>query len=138
MSLKLPLLFESHLNPGHHIHYVSLNPLAEHTFLFCYGAGGSSTFLNLFEDFLVTHPNLALLCVDRWVLGEPTTSGQALLSSLSSITIELLDYLSIAKVSLAAHSAGVYQTLHLVSCYPERITGLVFPICAHIPAPFTA
>jgi pimeloyl-ACP methyl ester carboxylesterase len=112
--------------------------LAQHTLLFCYGAGGTSTFLSLFQDYLTTHPNLALLCIDRWVLSPHATSGPALLSSLSSLTIELLDHLTIAKISIAAHSAGVYQTLDLISRYPQRLTGHVFPICTHIPAPFTA
>jgi len=138
MSLQLPVLFDSSLNPGQQIHFVRINPSAPHTLLFCYGAGGNSSLLTLYQDYLVTHPSLSLLCVDRWVLGPHAPSGLALLSSLSSITIELLDRLKITKISLAAHSAGIYQALDLISSYPERMTGHVFPICVHIPAPFTA
>jgi pimeloyl-ACP methyl ester carboxylesterase len=137
MSLQLPLPFNSALNPGHQIKYIHLNPSAQYTLLFCYGAGGSSTTLTLFQDFLTTHPNLALLCIDRWALGPDAPSGPALLSSLSSVTTELLDHLSITKISIAAHSAGVYQALDLINRYPERIK-IVFPIAPHIPAPFTA
>jgi pimeloyl-ACP methyl ester carboxylesterase len=138
MSLQLPVPFNSSINPGHQIHYIRLNPSAQHTILFCYGAGGSSTSLTLFQDFLTTHPNLGMLSIDRWVLSPHASSDPSLLSHLSSLTIELLSSLSIAKISVAAHSAGIYQALDLVNRYPNLITGPVFPIAAHIPAPYTA
>jgi pimeloyl-ACP methyl ester carboxylesterase len=137
MTLQLPLLFNSPSDSRHQIHYVHLNSSAQHTLLLCYGAGGSSTFLTLYQDYLTSHPKLGLLCVDRWALGQDITAGPALLSSLSSITVELLDHLSIPKISVAAHSAGAYEALDFINRFPERTTGHVFPICTHIPAPYT-
>lgn len=62
-----------------------------------------------------------------------------LLTDLTSITLELLDSLGITEVSVAAHSAGVYQMLDLTHrCLRSGKVRIkcVFPICTHIPHPF--
>lgn len=139
MELYLPTSFQSLKNSDHSILYTHLNKDTPHTLLFCYGAGVDSRVLTRYQNFIATHaPTLALICVDRWTQGTTAAqTGPAILSELTSITLELLTALEIANFSIAAHSAGAYQMLDLVAHAPSRIQH-IFPICTHIPAPFTS
>ncbi|KAJ5677925.1 uncharacterized protein N7477_003558 [Penicillium maclennaniae] len=129
--------FESPSNPNRSITYAHLNSGAQHTLLFCYGAASNSLTTTLYETFLESHADLSLLCVDRWTQGKDAArTGPALLSELTSITLELLDSLKIDHFSIASHSAGVYQQLHLAQSASERVEH-VFPISSHIPGPYT-
>lgn len=129
--------FQSTSNADRSITYAHLNKGAQHTLIFCYGAASNSLTLSLFEPFLESHPDLSLLCIDRWTQGKDAArTGLALLSELTTITLELLDSLEIAHFSIASHSAGVYQQLHLAECAPERVDH-VFPISSHIPGTYT-
>lgn len=119
------------------VYYVHLNQGAPHTLVYCYGAGGSSFLIGLFEPFLDSHPDLSLICIDRWVQGKDAArTGPAILTELSTITLELLDTLNIDQFSIAAHSAGAYQMFDLARYAPQRVEH-VFPICTHIPAAYT-
>ncbi|KAJ5672368.1 hypothetical protein N7507_001495 [Penicillium longicatenatum] len=119
------------------VSYVHLNQGAPHTLVYCYGAGGGSLLIGLFEPFLESHPDLSLICIDRWVQGKDAArTGPALLTDLSTITLELLNTLGIDHFSIAAHSAGAYQMLDLARFAPQRVDH-VFPICTHIPAAYT-
>ncbi|KAJ5223925.1 hypothetical protein N7468_008467 [Penicillium chermesinum] len=92
--------------------------------------------MGLYIPFSKIHPDLSLLCIDRWTQGpDAARSGPALLSELSSTTLELLDSLKVNTFSIAAHSAGVYQMLDLAEEAPGR-TQHVFPISTHTPAPY--
>lgn len=94
--------------------------------------------MGLFEPFLHSHPDLSLLCIDRWVQGkDPARTGPALFTELSAITLDLLDTLHIDHFSIAAHSAGAYSMLDLVRMAPPGRVEHVFPICTHIPAAYT-
>lgn len=129
--------FQSPSNPNRSITYTHLNKGAQHTLLFCYGAAGNSLIISLYEPFLESHGDLSLLCVDRWTQGKDAArTGPAMLSELTSITLELLDLLKIDRFSIASHSAGVYQQLHLAQSAPTRVEH-VFPISSHIPGPYT-
>ncbi|KAJ5140090.1 hypothetical protein N7448_003498 [Penicillium atrosanguineum] len=129
--------FQSPSNPDRSITYAHLNIGAQHTLIFCYGAASNSLVLSLYEPFLESHADLSLLCVDRWTQGKDAArTGPALLSELTSITLELLDSLKIDHFSIASHSAGVYQQLHLAQSAPTRVDH-VFPISSHIPEPYT-
>lgn len=138
MEIQQPVLFDSRSHPGQQVSYLHLNPGAPHTLLFCYGAGNSSVFLNFYQPFLESHPQLSVLCVDRWTHGNDVArTGPQMLTELSRITLELLDHLSIGKFAIASHSAGVYQQLDLATLVgAERVTHL-FLICTHIPTPYT-
>jgi hypothetical protein len=93
--------------------------------------------LSLYEGFIQTHPDLSLLCIDRWTQGKDVArTGPALLSELTTVTLELLDSLNVDRFSIASHSAGVYQQLHLAQSAPGRVV-YVFPISSHIPATYT-
>lgn len=48
-------------------------------------------------------------------------TGPALLSELTTITLELLDSLNVDRFSIASHSTGVYQQLHLAQRAPGRV-----------------
>ncbi|KAJ9638494.1 uncharacterized protein PV06_09614 [Exophiala oligosperma] len=133
-----PITFRSPSNPDWSLSYVQLNPGAEHSLVFCYGAAGSSTVLQMFHAFLASHQNVSLLCIDRWTQGKNVSRhGPSLFLELSTITLELLDSLRIERFSLAAHSAGVYQMLHLAKTAAVGRVENLFSIAAHIPAPFT-
>lgn len=134
--------FVSPSNPSHKIQYSQLNSGAPQTLLFCYGAGDCAVTITLYQEFIRTHPQLSMVCIDRWTL--PTSSdaavarsGLELLSELTSITVELLDSLTVQNFSIAAHSAGVYPMIHLADSVPARVNHL-FPICTHVPPPFSA
>lgn len=143
--------FASPSNPSTGINYTHLNPGAQHTLIFCYGAGGRALDLTLYQNFTAEHADLSLLCIDRYSLPSPHSSQNSakplwserapstLLPDLSNLTLELLDALQIRSFSVAAHSAGVYQMLDLVraSSGTDRIQH-IFPLCTHIPRPFTA
>jgi hypothetical protein len=137
MSLQ-PIIFHSPSRPGRTVSYLHLNAIATHTLLFCYGAADHSLVLNSFQPFLDSHPDLSLLCVDRWTQGNDVArSGEQIISELSHITLELLDFLRIGRFAMAAHSAGVYQLIDLArNADVKRLTNLFF-ICTHIPAPYT-
>lgn len=139
MDLHQPALFDSRSHPGQQVSYLHLNPDAPHTLLFCYGAGNSSVLLDFYQSWLESHPQLSLLCVDRWTHGKDVArSGPEMLAELSRITLELLDHLSIGRFAIASHSAGVYQQLDLAQRVgTERVTNL-FLTCSHIPAPYTS
>lgn len=129
--------FHSPSTPDRTITYVHLNPGARHILLYCYGAGHTSLILNFYSKFLASHPDLSLLCIDRWTQGPSAArTGPALLSDLSAITLELLDLLKIEQFSIACHSAGVYQMFDLARHAPMRV-GHVFPISSHIPVSYT-
>lgn len=143
-EFKVPPLaqFVSRSNPSHRITYIQLNAGAPQSVLFCYGAGDDSATLTLYQEFIRVHPQLSLICVDRWTL--PTSpdavvsrSGFGLLSEFTSTTIELLDSLQVQKFSIAAHSAGAYPMLYMAKIIPDRVEHL-FPICTHIPPPYNA
>ncbi|KAF2161501.1 hypothetical protein M409DRAFT_59196 [Zasmidium cellare ATCC 36951] len=147
-AIPPPDVFPSTRHPGRKILYRRLTgPDVKHTLLFCYGAGSHSALTTLFKPFLDQHPDLEILCVDRWALPVPTVtssssvsrSGLGIFEELTDITIELLQSLNISELSMAAHSAGVYQMLHLAQSCQEiptlRVTHL-FPLCTHIPASF--
>jgi pimeloyl-ACP methyl ester carboxylesterase len=138
MDVQHPVLFDSRSHPGQQVSYLHLNPAAPHTLLFCYGAGNSSVLLNFYQSFLESHPQLSLLCVDRWTHGKDVArSGPQMLTDLTRITLELLDHLSISRFAIASHSAGVYQQLDLARHVgAERVTNM-FLICSHIPTPYT-
>lgn len=59
-----------------------------------------------------------------------------MLEALSHITAELLRHLKIDRLSLAAHSAGIYQALDLATRY-SGLVETVFPMCSHVPAKLT-
>lgn len=133
-----PVTFRSPSNSDWSVSYVHLNQGAEHSLIFCYGAACSATLVNVFHAFLASHQNMSLLCIDRWTQGESVSRhGPSLLLELSTITLELLDSLRIGRFSIAAHSAGVYQMLHLAKTAAVGRVENLFPIAAHIPAPFT-
>lgn len=139
-TLPATTSFESLKSPSHKILYIQLNAGAPQTLLFCYGAGDRSITMTLYQDLGHRHPQLSLICVDRWTLPTSYTSivarsGREILSELTSITIELLDSLNVQNFSIAAHSAGAYPMLHLANSVPQRVQHL-FPICTHIPSPF--
>ncbi|OKL55429.1 hypothetical protein UA08_09308 [Talaromyces atroroseus] len=138
MSLHQPVIFNSPSHPGRNVSYLHLNEGAAHTLLFCYGAADASLAVNVFQPFVESHPDLSVLCVDRWTQGDDVArSGQQLISELSEITLELLDFLHIQRFAIAAHSAGVYQLLDLARhAGAKRLTNLFF-VCTHIPAPYT-
>lgn len=93
--------------------------------------------MGLFEPFLESHPDLSLVCIDRWVQGKDAArTGPAILTELTTTTLELLDTLNIDHFSIAAHSAGAYQMFDLARYAPQRVEH-VFPICTHIPAAYT-
>ncbi|KAK4497857.1 hypothetical protein PRZ48_010512 [Zasmidium cellare] len=144
-----PDVFTSPRHPSRRILYRRLgSPDAKHTLLFCYGAGSHSALITLFTPFLDQHPDLEILCVDRWALPVSTAaspsspvsrSGISIFEELTDITIELLQSLNISELSIAAHSAGVYQMLHLAQKCQEIPTFSVthlFPLCTAIPASF--
>lgn len=148
-AIPPPDVFTSLRHPSRRIFYRRLTgPDAKQTLLLCYGAGSHSALITLLEPLLDQHPDLEILCVDRWTLPVPTTvtssssvsrSGLAIFEELSDITIELLQSLNIFELSIAAHSAGVYQMLHLAqSCQeiPTLSVTHLFPLCTHIPASF--
>ncbi|TAQ91378.1 hypothetical protein B7494_g330 [Chlorociboria aeruginascens] len=137
MTLLLPIPFTSPTNPALAIQYTHLNPQGTNILVYCYGAGGTSVSLTQYQDLTTAHPTLSILCIERWVQGATaSTSGLSLFSELSTLTLELLSSLHIQTFSIAAHSAGAYQALHLASCCPEKVKRL-FPISTHIPASFT-
>ncbi|KAJ5760123.1 hypothetical protein N7520_007279 [Penicillium odoratum] len=130
--------FHSKANPAQSVSYVHLNQGAPNTLVYCYGAGGDSRLMGLFEPFLQSHPDLSLICIDRWVQGKDAARiGLALLAELSAIALELLDTLNIDQFSIAAHSAGAYPMLDLARYAPPGRVGNVFPLCTHIPAAYT-
>ncbi|KAL6250042.1 hypothetical protein RBB50_002343 [Rhinocladiella similis] len=133
-----PITFRSPSNSDWSVSYVHLNQGAEHSLIFCYGAAGSATLLQMFPAFLASHQNVSLLCINRWTQGKSVSRhGPSLFIELSTITYELLDSLRIERFSIAAHSAGVYQMLHLAKTAAAGRIENLFPISAHIPAPFT-
>ncbi|KAJ6092944.1 hypothetical protein N7486_008233 [Penicillium sp. IBT 16267x] len=124
--------------PNRTVSYVHLNQGAPHTLVYCYGAGGDSLQMGLFEPFLESHPDLSLICIDRWVQGKDAArTGPALLTELTTITLELLGTLNIDHFSIAAHSAGAYQMLDLARYAPPGRVEHVFPMCTQIPAAYT-
>ncbi|KAJ5947042.1 hypothetical protein N7466_000057 [Penicillium verhagenii] len=130
--------FHSKTNPNRTVSYVHLNQDAPHTLLYCYGAGDDSRRMGQFALFLEAHPDLSLLCIDRWVQGKDAArAGPAIFTDLSTITLELLDSLNIGHFSIAAHSAGAYQMFDLARCAPPGRVEHVFPMCTHIPAAYT-
>jgi pimeloyl-ACP methyl ester carboxylesterase len=115
--------------------YALLNRGAPDTILFCPGAGGNCYMLSWFQYFAKEHTSIAFLIVDRWPRADASIKDSSVLDSLSEFTIDLLDSLNIGEVSIASHSAGVYQQLHLAQTYPIRVKKLFF-IAVHIPADY--
>lgn len=140
MSITRPSRFESAVDPGRYINYVFMPSTGTYahaqTLQYCYGAGGSCLTVNRYQDFLLSHPGLNLLCVERWCQGMGSSEDN-MLGALSDITAELLHHLKISSVSLAAHSAGIYQALDLATRY-STLVDKVFPMCSHVPAQLTA
>jgi hypothetical protein len=139
MTLCVPASLQSRTNAGHSILYTHRNKDVPHSLLFCYGAGGDSRLLTRYQNFITAQAlSTSLVSIDRWTQG--LTAAQTspdLFSKLTSITLELLTDLKIAKSSIAALSAGTYQMLHRAINATTRIRH-IFPISTHVPAPFTS
>jgi pimeloyl-ACP methyl ester carboxylesterase len=88
-----------------------------------------------FQDFAKEHTTIAFLTIDRWPRLDHSIKDASVLDSLTEFTVDLLDSLGIQQTTIAAHSAGVYQQLHLAQLIPSRVKALHF-IAVHIPAQF--
>lgn len=86
--IPAPDTFTSPRYPSRRITYRRLyNSDARYTLLFCYGAGLHSALITLFKPFVDQHPDLGILCVDRWAHLVPIATSSPSSVSRSGLRI---------------------------------------------------